>query len=417
MHSFQCRLLAAVVALQCSLLSARTLLEAGRATSWAYLDAGAAPAADWRQLDYDDSQWNTGPAPLGYGEERLGTRLSFGRDAQRKHMTTWLRCEFDASRLAADEQLVVVVSLDDGAVIYLNGRELGRYNMPGGAIDAATPALRAIGNDGEGFYRRVHVPAGMLQPGALNVLAVELHQASPNSSDLFFDLAIKLLPAAQRLPAVADSAEEVVRFYNERHYVGGTVRIPDGYLDGGRNMALDSDGRASSAREILWVDRARDVELADDLAFARSEQLRALPPAERITRIAQWIDRHTTPPGGIRWVGETTEQLQREFANRPLLLGDWLDQCQAGVCRHRALLFKLLADEAGLEAALVRGNFASDGPPGLAHAWNEVLLDGRRLLVDVMHEGSRPRLREVASREVAERYLKVDGTPWYTPAE
>jgi transglutaminase/protease-like cytokinesis protein 3 len=92
-----------------------------------------------------------------------------------------------------------------------------------------------------------------------------------------------------------------------------------------------------------------------------------------------------------------------------------MDQCQAGVCRHRSLLFKILADEAGLKVALVRGNYARKGPPGVAHAWNEVLLDnGSRLLVDVMHNGGKPKFPEVTDPEVIKHYLKVDNTPWYS---
>src|SRR6185295_8137875 len=105
---------------------------------------------------------------------------------------------------------------------------------------------------------------------------------------------------------------------------------------------------------------------------------------------------------------KTTEQLQIEFADKPLLIGDWVDQSHAGVCRHRALLFKILADEAGLRSALVRGNYAVHlGQPGFAHAWNEVVLsDGRRRLVDVMHNGGKSKFPEVTSLEVVQRYLK-----------
>ena len=109
---------------------------------------------------------------------------------------------------------------------------------------------------------------------------------------------------------------------------------------------------------------------------------------------------------------KTADQLEGEFRNKQVLIGDWVDQAQAGECRHRALLFKILADEAGLDVALVRGNYAGGSPPG--HAWNEASLgDGRRVIVDVMQDGARPRCLEVTAPEVIEHYLKVDDTPWY----
>ena len=207
--------------------------------------------------------------------------------------------------------------------------------------------------------------------------------------------------------------------YYKRHYVGPGTKLPDGYVDGGRYMRIDAEGRARSGREILLVDRAGDAELAKHLAFARSTNVLALGPLERTQRLAEYIDRITTPPGGMRWVEPAVDGLTKEFANRPLRIGDVLDQGQAGVCRHRSLLFKLLADEAGLKSALVRGNYATGGPRSGtsrtgAHAWNEVYLDdGRRLLVDVMHNGGKPRFPAVTNSFVVQHYLKPDDTPWY----
>ncbi|MGC3965969.1 MAG: hypothetical protein QM775_00945 [Pirellulales bacterium] len=254
----------------------------------------------------------------------------------------------------------------------------------------------------------------MLKPGEKNVLAVEVHQAGPKSSDLYFDLAIKTLPTETAAAEVSSDVRDVVEMFNRRHYVGPETRIPDGYLDGGRGMKIDDENRAAAGREMLQVDRSRDSELADDLALARSAALRELPPLERAKRIAAWIDSETTPPAGKRLVEKTTAQLEQEFKNRPLLIGDWVEQCHAGVCRHRALLFKILADEAGLKTALVRGNYGRDKKPGFPHAWNELFLDdGRRLLVDVMHHGGEDKFFDVGAPEVVEHYWKVDDTPWY----
>jgi CRISPR-associated protein Csh2 len=76
------------------------------------------------------------------------------------------------------------------------------------------------------------------------------------------------------------------------------------------------------------------------------------------------------------------------------------------------LLFKVLADDAGLKAALVRGNYAKGGTNGFAHAWNEVVLDdGRRLLVDVMHHGSKPVFPEITAGYVVQHYLKENKLP------
>ena len=90
--------------------------------------------------------------------------------------------------------LVLSLCVDDGAVIYMNGKELGRVNMPLGPVSAETFASQAIGDSSEGFYVRLRVPSAELRAGQKNGLAVEVHQAAVTSSDLFFDLVPEGLP-------------------------------------------------------------------------------------------------------------------------------------------------------------------------------------------------------------------------------
>lgn len=83
---------------------------------------------------------------------------------------------------------MVLLAVDDGAVVYLNGDEIARINMPAGPIDAGTFARRTVGDNDEGFYYRLPVAAQRVRQTETNVLAAEVHQASLTSSDLFFDL-------------------------------------------------------------------------------------------------------------------------------------------------------------------------------------------------------------------------------------
>ena len=405
-------LLLGAVALHPSAIPAGTLLEAGDGTIWRYLDDGTPPDAAWREAGFDDSKWKSGKAPLGYGDPGMGTEISWGADKAHKPVTVWFRRTFEAPELKEGERAVLVLCVDDGAAIYLNGKEIGRTNLPAGPLAPDTPAPRSLSDSVEGFYLRLPVPVQELHPGR-NVLAAEVHQCSPSSSDLFFDLALKTVPPDAPAPALRDSARWAVNTFRRQHYLGPGVAIPDGYEDGGRGMKLDAGEHPSSGREILLVDRTNDVVLARDLAFARSPELQPLPPLERALRLAVYIEKETTPPGGARWDEKTCDQFEKEVAGKPVLLGEWIDQTHAGVCRHRSLLFKILADEAGLKSALVRGNYGSIG----GHAWNELFLDdGRRVLVDVMLKGGKQDFPEVNSPEVAQHYLKVNGSPWYEQA-
>ncbi|HEX3872135.1 MAG TPA: hypothetical protein VHV77_16940, partial [Pirellulales bacterium] len=128
---------------------ARTLLEAGNSTTWRYLDGGVAPPARWTQQSFDDSQWKTGTAPLGYGEPRLVTELRKEGANGKQAVTAWFRCEFKPPKLAAGESLVVSTCVDDGAVIYLNGQEACRVNMPRGPVTPKTFASQTLGDSEE----------------------------------------------------------------------------------------------------------------------------------------------------------------------------------------------------------------------------------------------------------------------------
>jgi hypothetical protein len=166
---------------------------------------------------------------------------------------------------------------------------------------------------------------------------------------------------------------------------------------------------------LLIVDRSRDESLRKHLEFAKSDDIKSLEPVKRAFRLAKYIDQSMTLEKDNRSTMAAVVLMTREYANEGVLIGDVTRLCGAGVCRHRALLFKILADEAGLDVALVRGNFG-DAQHREGHAWNELhLKDGRRYLVDVMHR--RFELLSPERSEVSRRYLTIDNKPWYGKPE
>jgi acid phosphatase type 7 len=76
---------------------------------------------------------------------------------------------------------------DDGAVVYLNGIEVWRANMPTGTIGHLTPASVAIAGADESIFVQTTISPSLLVTGT-NVLAVELHQSGGASTDISFDL-------------------------------------------------------------------------------------------------------------------------------------------------------------------------------------------------------------------------------------
>jgi len=155
---------------------------------WAYWDGAMAPEGDWTSPDFDDSAWARGTGTLGYGDAQT-TVISYGPDPNAKYTTAWFRGSFSVSDLASIDGLLVDLVRDDGAVVYLNGFEVARSNMPTGTVDASTPALAAVGGADETTAFRMGAAVAALVEGT-NVLAVEVHQATPSSSDLSFDLGV-----------------------------------------------------------------------------------------------------------------------------------------------------------------------------------------------------------------------------------
>ena len=173
-----------------------SIIEPG--ANWNYLDDGSDQGTAWRAINFDDSSWKNGAAQFGYGESDQATEISYGESPSKKHVTTWFRHAFTVTDAAAVTELKVEVLRDDGAVIYLNGQEVARDNMPEeGAIAWDTLARSAAGGSEEREFYPFDVDPELLVEGK-NVLAIEIHQNSTGSSDMSFDCALsgKVLSAA-----------------------------------------------------------------------------------------------------------------------------------------------------------------------------------------------------------------------------
>lgn len=167
--------------------STTTLLPAG--STWKYYDAATPVPNGWQLDGFDDGSWSTGLAQLGYGDGDEVTTLEFGADPNNKTISYYFRQTFDVTDPSVLSALTLRMIVDDGAVLYLNGQEVWRQNMPSGSILSDTPASSTVGAPGENAWLEHIIPANLLLPGQ-NILAVEVHQAAANSSDLSFDLEI-----------------------------------------------------------------------------------------------------------------------------------------------------------------------------------------------------------------------------------
>jgi hypothetical protein len=154
---------------------------------WKYLDNGSDQGTAWRAASFNDSTWRSGPAQLGYGDGDEATTVGFGPDANNKFITTYFRRAFNVTNSSLFTNLTLRVLRDDGAVVYLNGVEVWRTNMPTGTVGFGTPASVAIAGADESTFVQTTISSSLLVSGT-NVLAIELHQSGGTSTDVSFDL-------------------------------------------------------------------------------------------------------------------------------------------------------------------------------------------------------------------------------------
>jgi hypothetical protein len=120
----------------------------------------------------------------------------------------------------------------DGVVCYLNGQEVHRANMPGGAIAFSTAALTDIADPFTPSYATPSV--GPLLAGA-NVLAVEVHRAS-GGTNIFFGSELQgteTVPDPTDVPPLAINEIEGVTnaaWWIELANLSGTSLNPTGYV-------------------------------------------------------------------------------------------------------------------------------------------------------------------------------------------
>jgi len=157
-------------------------------SEWKYSDGNATPA-NWNTTNLNDASWKTGLAQFGYGEGDEVTVISYGPDAQNKYITSYYRRSFQITNLADVKELKLKLLRDDGAVVYLNGTEIVRSNMPTGLVSFGALAPVAVGGVEETTFFEFTIDKLNLVAGT-NVLAVEIHQSGGTSSDVSFDLAL-----------------------------------------------------------------------------------------------------------------------------------------------------------------------------------------------------------------------------------
>lgn len=207
--------------------SPTTLIATG--AQWNYSNANSQPAS-WPNISTLPA--GPGASPLGFGPTgTVGTDLVTDRRAYYFTRTV----NINPSSYAG---FTFNLTLDDGAVIYVNGTEVGRYNMPSGTPSYNTNASSNV--EPEANYS-FSVGAGSPFINGNNTIQVEVHKSASNESgtdDLFFNLelignGINSTFNSSSADLIMPAGSNTIKF--ARLYWGGRI---DGGTGGSANINL-----------------------------------------------------------------------------------------------------------------------------------------------------------------------------------
>ena len=187
--------------------------------SWKYLDTGETPIESWISEEFDDQDWKSGQAPLGYGDSHVKHQVSYGENEDDKHISTYFRRTVTIKDTSTAKQFQVQLICDDGCVAYINGKEVLRFHMPDGEIKATTTSSVTSSGSAERHRFTFLVDPSNFKPGP-NVVAVRVHQQNPTSSDLAFDMSLASLSSEEEI-ATAKNAQQADRRIAQSNGGGG----------------------------------------------------------------------------------------------------------------------------------------------------------------------------------------------------
>jgi hypothetical protein len=170
----------------------------GFGARWRIADTAQEAPAVWGAPGFDDRTWLEGAAPLGYGAGDVRTLLSHDLASGDDDWVTLLRHAFRVEDPSRIQRLRIRVNHDDGAVVFLNGRELFRSNVRALPLSPQLPAATPLDGEWERRVLEFWAPPDALRPGR-NVIAVQLHQYWRDRSDQRFDLELAAVTAEHPL--------------------------------------------------------------------------------------------------------------------------------------------------------------------------------------------------------------------------
>ncbi len=149
---------------------------------WRYVVPTAEPDTNWRKVSFNASSWSTGSGGFGYADGDDNTTTT-------PNESVFIRIAFSISDTSKISKAILNADYDDGFVAYLNNVEIARASMttpgvpPYNALATNHEAVMYTGGNPDYFTLAESSLEGLMLPGT-NVLAIQIHNVTANSSDL-----------------------------------------------------------------------------------------------------------------------------------------------------------------------------------------------------------------------------------------
>ncbi len=147
---------------------------------WRFDDRNVDPGPSWTGASFDDSAWRYGGGQLGYGDSDETTVLNATSPAQ---PSVYFRKKVTLPGGASAARLKVL--FDDGFVLWVNGKRVASRNV--GSIEHTAFATGSA----ENTVAEADIDASAFVAGE-NTLAVMVKQRGPTSTDVSFDLELRI---------------------------------------------------------------------------------------------------------------------------------------------------------------------------------------------------------------------------------
>lgn len=346
---------------------------------WSYLDDGSDQGTAWRTSDFNDEGWATGQAELGYGDDDENTVIADGLEGDGAAATSYFRHKFDLNTDPAEYNSVRIrLKYDDGAAVYVNGENVIRTdNLEEGAqFDDFATSTRG-GRQVETSFESFAIPVESLVQGE-NVIAVEVHQAGPGSSDVSFDLELE----AVRIDVVADELDAKTGLfpglnrYTIRSYDGPDAtgnleaeQFIDVWYDAGTEQLIT----ANITSDTTWTRDAGPYLINDNVTVAANATLTIEPG----TSVFFGDDGRLTVRGQLVAIGSPYQEIR--FSRNPATGENW-----------EGIQFRNSMSDNRIEHAIIEYGVTGDGMIGL---------EGSSLSLDhvVLDHTDRRRIRSINS--------------------